>query len=164
MQHLLDSVPIELPPIEVQPDWLDFNGHMNIAFYLRAFDVGCEPAFDALGLGWRYAQGGEFTTFSLESRIIYLKEVFKGDPLRLSVQLLDLDEKKLHFFVRMYHGEEGYLAATHESIVIHVNFKTRKTCPFPPALHLQLAALVERHKALPWPEGTARPVGIRRRS
>jgi acyl-CoA thioester hydrolase len=163
MQNILAKAPIELPVMEVRPEWVDRNGHMNVGFYLRAFTAAVGPAYEAMGIGWTYVRAGGGTTFTLESRVRYVREVFGGDPLAVTLQLLDLDEKRLHAFARMYHARDGYLAASLESLITHASLETRRTCPFPPALYESLRTLVARHRELPYPEGLDAPIGIRRR-
>ena len=154
----------ESPAIRVEPEWIDANGHMNVAFYLRVFDLAGDAIFDKIGLGWSYVQEGKGMTFALENRIRFVREVFAGNPLVVKGFILDLSEKLIHFTWQMYQAEKGYLAAASESISAHIDIQTRKTAPFPPALFARLQAIREAQRHLPRTEGFERPIGIRRRT
>ena len=84
--------------------------------------------------------------------------------MRVEYQLLDWDEKRMHYFGRMYHADENYLAATSEQISLHVNLETRRTAPFPVGVQEKLKALMAAHAGLPKPEEAGRIIGIRRKT
>lgn len=148
----------------VQPEWIDYNGHMNVAFYFLAFDHATDTFYDAIGCGEHYKAAGNFSTFTLEGHITYDREVLEGDPLRFTTQLLDFDEKRLHYFHVMYHAEKGFAAATNELIAMHVDMHQRRSAPFPPGILTKLADIKERHETLPRPDKAGRIIGIRRKS
>jgi len=147
----------------VQPEWIDYNGHMNVAYYFLAFDHATDAFYDAMGCGERYKEDGNFSTFTLEAHITYDREVLEGDPLRFTTQLLDFDEKRLHYFHIMYHADKGYLAATNELIAMHIDMDRRRSAPFPPPILQRLAETRKRHAALPRPGQAGRVIGIRRK-
>ena len=148
----------------VQPEWIDYNGHMNVAYYFLAFDHATDAFYDAMGCGEHYKEGGNFSTFTLEGHITYDQEVLEGDALRFTTHLLDFDEKRLHYFHVMYHADKGYAAATNELIAMHIDMDRRRVAPFPSPILQKLAETKERHAALPHPEKAGRIIGIRRES
>ena len=148
----------------VQPEWIDYNGHMNVAFYFLAFDHATDAFYDAIGCGEQYKTDGNFSTFTLEGHITYDQEVLQGDPLRFTTQLLDFDEKRLHYFHVMYHAEKGYEAATNELIAMHVDMNQRRAAPFPPTILEKLAEMQKQHGELARPDKAGRVIGIRRKS
>ena len=115
----------------VRPEWIDHNGHMNVAYYMLAFDHATDAFYDYVGVGFAYKESSDYSTFSLEGHITYDREVMVGDILRFTTQLLDFDEKRLHYIHQMYHAEEGYLAATNELIGIHIDMSIRRSAPMP---------------------------------
>ena len=135
----------------VQPEWIDYNGHMNVGYYHVAFDVASEPFFEFLGFTPEYREAHGISTFALESHLAFLREVKVGDRLRFEAQLLDHDYKRVHYFQRMYHADEGYLAATYESVSAHVDIASRRTAPMGEALQSRVAAVLEAHRRLPRP-------------
>ncbi|HZD26949.1 MAG TPA: thioesterase family protein [Alphaproteobacteria bacterium] len=163
----LDQVPVE--PLEihretVRPEWIDYNGHMNVAYYVLAFDHATDRLFDLIDLGIDYVQRSGRSAFVLETHVGYRQEVKEGDPLRFTVQLIEADDKRLHYYLEMFHAGEGYLAATSEQLALHVDLTARRACPFPEPLRDRLAALMEAHMALPRPAGVGRGIALRRAS
>ncbi|MEZ5739951.1 MAG: thioesterase family protein [Burkholderiaceae bacterium] len=149
------ACPFETHLPAVLPEWIDYNGHMNVGYYHVAFDTASEAFFHYLGLtpGFREANGS--TTFALEAHLNFLRELKQGDPLRFECRLLDYDHKRIHFYQEMFHGTEGYLAASHESVSAHVAFAIRRTAPMPGELLDRLAIIKAAHAGLerPWQVG-----------
>jgi acyl-CoA thioesterase FadM len=79
------------------------------------------------------------------------------------VQLLDFDEKRMHYFQRMYHTDEGHLAATCEHLSIFIDMRVRRSAQMPPQVQAALHDIFETHRAAARPEQTLQPMGIRRR-
>ena len=140
---------VAAPKIVVRPDWIDYNGHMNVGYYHVAFDLAAEEFFQFLGFTPEFRRRHDATTFALESHLNFLREVKEGDPLRFEARLLDHDAKRIHFYQEMFHATEGYLAASCESLSAHVDQKARRTAPMPAAILERLAAVKAEHAALP---------------
>lgn len=135
----------------VLPEWIDHNGHMNVGYYHIAFDQAASPFIRFLGLTPEYRATHGVTAFALESHISFLREVKAGDHLRFEARLLDHDAKRFHYFQEMYHVYAGYLAATHESVSIHIDMRARRSAPMSTALQQRMAAVLAIHRALPRP-------------
>ena len=157
---------IELAPVltrlEVKPEWTDQNGHMNVAYYVLAFDRATDAFYDRLGLGWSSLAHGR-SLFTLAMNVDYLNEVFAGDTVRMTSRLLDCDAKRLHYLHEMVRERDGAPAATNEIVALNVGMKARKSEPFPPAIAARLAAMKTAHAALPLPPQAGRVLGLRRR-
>jgi len=154
---------MELWTGRVEPDWIDYNGHMNVAYYHMAFDRSTDRFLDTIGLGEDYLARESGSMFALEDHMTYQRELEKGDPLRITLQFLDFDEKRVHYFLRMYHADEGYLAATMEHLSIFIDMGMRRSARMPPEVHQALAVVFEEHRHLDRPEEVGRLMGIRRR-
>lgn len=152
--------PILCPPERVLEDWIDYNGHLNMAYYNVIFDRGVDHFFDLLNIGADYAASGAGSCFTLEVHLHYIQELKLDDAIEVRLQLLDFDHKRLHFFQEMYHCEQGYLAATSEQIALHVDMKSRRSAPFPASVQAQLDALFSAHKKLPKSERIGHVIGI----
>jgi acyl-CoA thioester hydrolase len=135
----------------VRPEWIDYNGHMNVGYYHVAFDIAAEEFFQFLGFTPEFRQLHDSTTFALESHLNFLREVKEGGPLRFEARLLDHDAKRIHFYQEMFHADEGYLAASCESLSAHVNQRARRTAPMPQELIERLGRIKEAHATLPRP-------------
>ncbi|MCH1523448.1 MAG: thioesterase family protein, partial [Arenicellales bacterium] len=98
---------LEVGQQSVLPDWIDYNGHMNVAYYVLAFDRGVDEFMYQMGITPEYLKTEKSSTFTLEMHINYLQELRLDDPIRLTCQLLDADSKRVHYFLRMFHAEAG---------------------------------------------------------
>lgn len=156
------EAPVVCPPKKVLKPWVDYNDHMNLAYYSVVFDQALDHIFDRLGIGEAYAKAGQGSCFTLEVHICYLQELSLGDPLRVTWQLLDWDPKRIHYFEAMYHADEGYLAAVSEHISLHVSLQTRRSAPLPEPVQEALRKISAAHGELPRPAQVGRVIGIRR--
>lgn len=157
----MTAQPLVLAPRDVLKEWLDYNGHMNVAYYVLAFDEALEDVWIALGMGEEYLKAENKTCFTLEIHLCYLHEVREGDPLRITFQLLDVDEKRVHFIMQMFHAEQNYLVATCEQVAIHVDLARRRASPYPDKIYKNVKALYESHKNLKPPAQTGKNINIK---
>jgi acyl-CoA thioester hydrolase len=155
------SAPFDRHRTRVRPEWIDPNGHMNVGYYVVAFDQASDTLCEQFGVAWNYVEHKLGTVFALEAHVTYEREVHAGDPLRITSQILDHDAKRLHLFHAMYHGEAGFLAATNELMFIHIDFATRRSAPWREASMRRIEAMAAAHKILPRPEHAGRRIGIR---
>jgi len=154
--------PLDLHRETVLPEWVDYNGHMNLAYYLLAFDHASDRVFDFLDLGIPYIKRTNCSLFALETHLTYEHELKVGESLRCTSQLIAYDAKRVQIFHMMYHATEGYLAATNEILSIHVDLGARRSHPFPPEAAERLAALMAEHGKLPRPAQVGRAIRIKR--
>lgn len=146
---------------DVPDAWLDHNRHMNVASYVTAFDEAMEAFLDSMGIGKSYKDALGGAVFVVENHISYQREVLVGQRVSVNLQVLDLDDKRMHLFLRMWNETRGMQAATSEILAIHVDMQTRRASPFPAASHDHLAKLVEVHRHLPKPVEAGKRITIR---
>ena len=149
--------------LRVLPEWIDYNGHMNVAYYVLAFDTALERPLDALGLGREAARAAGCSCFTLESHVRYLRELRLDAPLRVAFRLLDADAKRLHYIQHMFHAEEGWLAATCEEAGIHVDMRQRRVAAFPAGIAARVEAMRRAHARLEPLEDGCAGISLRRR-
>ena len=154
--------PLDLYSGSVQAEWIDYNGHMNIAYYVVAFDRATDKLFDRLDLGRDYVRRTNCSAFVLEMHVGYERELKHGDKLRVACQLIDADAKRLHLFHSMYHAERGYRAATIEMLLLHVALDGPRSAPFPAPQREAIEAILAEHRQLDRPPQLGRVIGIRR--
>lgn len=152
--------PLELEPTSVKPEWIDHNGHMNVAFYLLAFDQAAGGLDDYLGLSREYKARTNSATFVGDVHVNYQKEVKVGAPLRLTAQVIANDSKRVHFWMEMFHQTEGFLVATAEFIILHIDMSVRRVSPMPDTLVERIAAVRRAHDSLGTPEGLGRVINV----
>lgn len=160
------NTPILLTPFRarftVLPAWLDPNGHMNVAYYLSAFDKGSDPFFEYCGLGWDYTKRGAGSVFATGCNIDFRYELLEGDALEVTTRLLDHNDKLLHVWCEIFRAGESQPAATEEALFMHVSLQTRKSSPFPDSARRRLEEVLAAHASLPAPTALGRKLGIRR--
>ena len=144
----------------VKPEWIDYSGHMNIGYYLLAFELAAQDFFAFVDLSGAYRARTDCAQFAVETHINFLREVKLGDRLRMTAQLIGFDDKRDRAFFRMYHAEEGYLAATNEVMYVHVDLKARRTVPWPTDARARLEAVMGKHGRLPAPPQAGRAIGF----
>jgi len=157
-----EAIPI-LHRETVQPDWIDYNGHMNLAYYVLVFDHATDALQDVVGLdaAYRAATGGSI--FVVEAHLTYDNEVTLGEEMRVRTRVMDVDNKRLHLFHEMFAGNDDRLAATNELMILHVDLASRRTAPFPPPVLAHLERLKAVHGALPEPAQAGRRIVMKKK-
>jgi len=152
--------PFVSSPMRVEAGWIDYNGHLNMAYYNVLFDRAVDEVYEILGLGLAYVEASRHSTFTAEVHVRYLRELHAGDPVRVTFQLLGYDAKRLHYFEQLLHAEEGWLSATSENMALHIDMAAKKTAGFPDHLAARLARMKAAHAGLPIPPGVGRRIAM----
>ena len=146
--------------MQVEPAWIDYNGHLNMAYYNVLFDRAVDEAFELLGCGLDYVKTRRHSCFTAEVHVRYLRELHAGNPVRVTFQLLDYDRKRMHYFEQLFHAAEGWVSATSENMSLHVDMAAGKTAPFPEDVAACLARMKASHARLPRPEAAGRRIAM----
>lgn len=144
----------------VLPDWLDYNDHMNVAYYIAAFDIGIDELKAVYGIDSNYIETNQRSTVALEAHITYQNEASLGEELQIGTRILDFDGKRTHLYQEMYRRDD--LLATQETLSISFDLKARKSQPFEPAIAANIEAMYQAQQALSRPDWVGRAVGIKR--
>ncbi len=150
-------------PMKVEDNWIDYNGHMNMAYYNVLFDRCADQVFDELGIGEDYAKTRKLTIYTAEIHVCYIRELHRGDEVRCSAQIIDHDQKRLHVYQELIHSD-GWLSATAEAMSLHVDMSGPQVAGFPEDVAKNIDRMVEDHTALPRPERIGRTIGIVRKA
>ena len=142
--------------MRVEPGWIDYNGHLNMAYYNVLFDRAVDEVYELLGLGLDYVKTAKCSTFTAEVHVRYRRELLVDAPVRVSFHLLGFDEKRMHYFEAMHHADEGWLSATSENMALNVDITAKKVAAFPAAVMERLALMKAAHDKLPVPDGVGR--------
>jgi len=160
-----EAAPIRTRARKVPPEWIDYNGHMNVAYYTMAFDNALDEILEErLGIGESLAREGRLGPMALQTQIHYLGELVEGTEFACDFQLLDADPKRIHFFVTMVNLETGEAAATYESLSMNVDLEARRSAPYPDWAQERIWRLRALHTTLPRPPLAGNPLGIRRKA
>jgi acyl-CoA thioester hydrolase len=146
--------------MRVEPSWIDYNGHMNMAYYHVLFDRAVDEGFGLVGLGPDYMQARNASYFAAEVHTLYRRELTLGDAVRMTLQLIDFDDKRLHYYLEIRHAAEGWVAATSENLSLHVDMGTRKVTPIPDDIQANLAVMRAAHAPLSRPPVLGRTIAI----
>ena len=146
--------------MRIEPQWIDYNGHLNMAYYNVLFDRAVDEVYELIGIGSDYLKTHNHSTFTAEAHVRYLREIHEGDPVRVTFQLIDFDAKRFHYFEQLFHARDGWLSATSENMTLHVDMAAKKVAPFPDTIMRSLAAMKAAHDRLPRPEGLGRRIAM----
>src|SRR6202451_3054814 len=157
---LFRPAPFLASVMQIEPDWIDYNGHLNMAYYNVMFDRAIDELWLKLGIGPGYMKERHGSTFTAECHVRYLREIHLGDPVQVSILLLGADEKRLHTFEELRHADEVCLSATSENMTIHIDMTARKTAPFPSDIRARIEAVANAHRTVARPEGIGRSIAM----
>lgn len=149
--------------MEIEKDWIDYNGHLNMAYYNVLFDRCSDEAFEIMGMGPDYARTRKLTIYTAEVHVCYVQELHLGDKVTATFHLIDSDEKRLRAYQEIRHVD-GWLAATSESLSLHVDMAGPKVAAFPADIQEKVDAMRTAHAGLATPERAGRSIGIKRKT
>jgi len=155
---------VHSPPGIVLPEWIDYNGHMNLAYYVMAFDHGLDAFLDnALGAGPSLSTSHNQGPFALQNHVHYLDELHEGEHFGCKYLLLDGDAKRLHVAGVMTRLAEDAPICVTEQVLINVDHATRRPVPYPSDIQDRIQDMLSAQADIPRPEQIGRPIGLRRR-
>ncbi|MBN3723272.1 thioesterase family protein [Burkholderia sp. Ac-20379] len=147
----------------VRAEWIDYNGHMNDACYVRVFSDAIDATMDRIGLDAAARAREQITLYTLQTAVHYLKEIGQGEPFVVTARLLEYDGKKMRLFLTMRDRAGGaHALATMEALLLHVDMAARRSTPFRQATLDRLAELEARHRDAPWPAQAGAGIALKR--
>jgi acyl-CoA thioesterase FadM len=146
---------------KVRREWLDYNGHMHDASYGIALSDANEEMFAALDLSADYRATHGASLFTVEAHIRYLAECSLGQTLRAATIMVAADAKRIRLYTELLH-EDGRLAATGESLYLHVDIALGATTPMPSDRQARVQEMLSAHSDLPRPAHLGLGVGAPR--
>jgi acyl-CoA thioester hydrolase len=154
------AAPFVSSVMRLEPQWIDYNGHLNVAYYHVLFDRAVDEFYELIGLGPAYLERTRHSTMVVEAHVRYLREIKLEDPVRVTVQLLDYDAKRMHLFEELRHASENWISATSENMTLSVDMTAKKVAPFHDSVLRLLEPVKVAHAVLPVPDGAGRGVGM----
>ena len=155
---------INVPPNtwrgNVAKEWCDYNGHLNLAYYVVMFDFATDAFYDSIDQGETYVLTMNQSWFTAESHVCYLSEVFASTEVYCTTQLIGFDDKRMHYFHRMFRATDHVMVATNELLALHVDLNGRKVTKVPPTNLVQISQTFDTHRALPKPTQLGRTISI----
>ena len=150
------AAPLELYSAVVEPDWVDYNGHMTEWAFLTAFGWASDALFRYVGIDEAH-RGGGHSYYTVETHITYRQEASLGEPLTVTTQVLGSDAKRLHIFHTMYRGGNGpagsgtELLCTGEQMLVHVDTAAGRSAPLCGDPAAAVAAVTAAHASMAVP-------------
>ena len=146
----------------VRPEWLDYNGHLNEAYYLLVFSHATDALIDLIGMddAWRRANG--MTVYTLETHIRYVQEVGAGVEVQVDSRVLGLDAKRLRLFHRMKRSDDAATLATAEMLLVNIDMSGPRSTPWAAPVRAYLDRLRELHAHQALPDGAGRSISLDR--
>ena len=118
---------------EVVAEWIDLNGHMNLAYYTVLFDFATDLLFETIGIGKEYKQKTNHGTFVAETHNLYERELLVREQVRVVTQILGADDKRIHLAHEMYSLADSRRAATQELMFLSIDLVVAGSFRSPPA-------------------------------
>ena len=146
----------------VEPAWIDYNGHLNMAYYNVLFDRAIDEAALGLGLGPAYLAAAQASFYTAEAHIRYLHEIHAHDQVFCLTRLIEADEKRLHWWQELWCPGATVLSATSEQLALHVDMAAKRVAPFPDHILARIAVWRARDACLSPPAGAGRQVSLKR--
>ena len=143
---------------EVLPEWIDANGHMNLAYYVVLFDYATDMLFEAIGIGREYKDATNHGTFVAETHNLYERELLVGERVQVATQILAADDKRLHLAHEMFSLADGKRAATQELMYLHIDLTARRVVPWLPDVYERVVRSAAAHARLPRPDWVGRRI------
>jgi len=145
-----------------EPHMLDYNGHLNIAYYAILFEEAARAIFSSIDISRSYRERSDCALFAAEVHSVFHQEVPAGEAVSIYCRLLDVAFSKIHGMFFMVKSGDHSLAAVQEVLFLHVDLKRRKAVSIPDPQAGRLTALLERHRLMPDPPEKGRYVGQRK--
>jgi len=154
------ATPFASGEVEVRPEWIDANNHMNLAYYTVAFDLATDAIFDVFDCSYSYKDQAGCGTFAAESHNMYEAELLLGERARMVTWVVGVDAKRVHLAHEMYRLHDGRRAATQELMYLHVDLRIRKVVPWPGHILARLQAARAAHGTCPAPDWIGRRIAM----
>lgn len=158
----LSATPFRSEEMAIEESWIDYNGHLNMAYYLVMFERAFDDFHFSIGTGPQYIKSRGMTLYTAQTKIDYLREVHKSAKLIPTCQLLDHDEKKILSWQELVHPD-GWVAATCETLTLHIDMSGPRVAPFPEDIMRNIEMVAKAHKNLPVPAKAGEAVALKRK-
>lgn len=155
-----NNAPFISQEMKIEPEWIDYNGHLNLAYYHVLFDRCSDEAALLLDLGPHYLKQTNHTIYAAETHVCYLRELTLKDAVRCTFQLIAYDQKRMHIYLELLHAD-GWTAATSELMWLHIDQSGPRVAPFPNSIYEKIGAMFDTHKELPKPQRLGRTISLK---
>jgi len=128
-------------------EWTDYNGHMNLAFYILVFDKGAEKILSKFKMGEQSAKTTKKSTMAVESHTTYNNEVKENEEVDVYLSYFDHDKKRLQYKLEMYEKNKNILSASTEVLSLYIDLNIRKVAEFENEKVTIMDQFIEKNKS-----------------
>ena len=154
-------VPFQSKSRKVEESWIDYNGHMNVAYYTMAFDEAIDEFFDKqIGIGPSFRKENDQGSYALQTQYRYLNELLLGSTFMVVIFVADHTAKRMHLMLKMSNTNSSITFATCETILVNVDLKNRKSCNYPEFAQTKIRKLYEAAGNLRSSTELGHPIGL----
>ena len=147
----------------VKQEWIDYNGHLNDAYYLVIFTQATDKLQEHLGMTMTSIRERGHTLFTVESHLMYKQEVGLGEAVYINTQVLEHDSKRLRILHRMFNDQHESLACV-EMLFLSYHLQEKRVMDFHPDFAVRLAELYAEHQQFPFPDEAGKGIALKPKS
>ena len=164
MKNNITLMPFKSEKRKVQKEWIDYNGHMNVAYYTKAFDEAIDEFLEnEVGVGPSFIRKHHQGSYALQTQYRYLSELILSDQFLITIFVADFTLKRMHLILEMIHPQSKIIFATCETIMVNVDLEMRKSCEYPEFVQIKLKQIYDASENLRLSTTTGHPIGLRSR-
>jgi acyl-CoA thioester hydrolase len=145
----------------VLPEWIDYNDHMNVAYYTLAFDEALDDFLNEMGIGEMYVKSSQNGPYALQANYHYLNELLEGEEFRVRIFLVDVSDKCFHSAMELFNEKDLSVCAVCEQITMNVDLKIRKANNYPDWVREKFDMMLSSQKDKQLPAQIGKPIGLR---
>ena len=165
MNNCTPLVPFKSKNRKVQKEWIDYNGHMNVAYYTLAFDEAIDEFLETdIGIGPSFIKKHQQGSYALQTQYRYIAELILNAGFVVTIFVADFTLKRMHLILKMIDPKSKALFATCETIMVNVDLKKRKSCEYPEFVRIKLKQLYDASEDLRLSTNIGHPIGLRSKS
>jgi acyl-CoA thioester hydrolase len=162
MDNSITLIPFKSKNRKVPKEWIDYNGHMNVAYYTLAFDQAIDEFLESeVGIGPSFIKKQQQGSYALQSQYRYLAELILHDGFSITILVADFTLKRMHLILEMIDPQNQTIFATCETIMVNVDLKKRKSCEYPEFVQIKLKQLYHDSEDLRLSTTIGHPIGLR---
>lgn len=121
--------PLKLWTGAVIDDWIDYNSHMSEGFYGLVFGDASDEYLLRIGFDAEYRAQTQCAFYTVETHISFLDELPLGADIEVHTTVIGADAIRLHLFHELKRSAGGGVAATQETLMLHVNTQLHQVSP-----------------------------------
>lgn len=129
-------------------DWIDYNQHMSEGYYGLVFGYATDEYLLRVGFDEAYRAETKGAFYTVETHISFIDELALGTPIHVRTAVIGADPIRLHLFHELVRSTDDVVAATQESLLLHVDTAIDRVGPMAEAVLAAATADVAAHAGL----------------